>query len=85
MMIGNLSTSLNKPKLPTLADIERRRHELLILAGLHSQHPASPAFPDPASPPTSVLPTPEPLPAFALLRPSAETEPDEEPALSEVE
>ncbi len=46
-MIGNLSTSLTKPKLPTLAEIERRRHELLTLAGLHSQHQTSPASPTP--------------------------------------
>ena len=71
-MIGNLSTSLTKPRLPTLAQIERRRHELLTQAGLHSQHQTSPASPDPAPPPTRALPTPEPLPASAPLRPSAE-------------
>src|ERR1700685_633594 len=84
-MIGNLSTSLTKPKLPTLAEIERRRHELLPLPGLHPQHQTSPASPDPASPQTRTLPTREPLPASAPLRPSAEPKPAEEPALSEVE
>ncbi len=74
MMIGNLSTSLTKPRLPTLAEIERRRHELLTLAGLHSQHQTSPASLDPASPPTRALPTPEPLPASVPRRPSAELE-----------
>jgi hypothetical protein len=64
-MIGNLSTSLTNRKLPTLAEIERRRHEPLTQAGLRSQHQTSPASPDPASPPASVLPTPEPLPASA--------------------
>ncbi len=77
MMIGNLSTSLTKPKLPTLADIERRRHELLTLAGLHSQRKTSPASPAPASQPTAAPPTPEPLLASALLRPFAEVQPDE--------
>ena len=48
-MIGNLSTSLTKPRLPTLAQIERRRHELLTQAGLHSQHQTSPGFPRPGS------------------------------------
>ena len=66
MMIGNLSTSLTKPKLPTLADIERRRHELLTLAGLHSQRKTSPASLDPASPQTAALPTPEPNPTSSV-------------------
>jgi hypothetical protein len=69
--------SLTKPKLPTLADIERRRHELLTLAGLHSQRKTSPASPTPASQPTAAPPTPEPLLASALLRPFAEVQPDE--------
>ena len=76
-MIGNLSTSLTKPRLPTLAQIERRRHELLTQAGLHSHHQTSPASLDPASPPTRALPTPAPLAASAPLRPSAELKPDE--------
>jgi hypothetical protein len=61
-MTRNLSMSLTKPRLPTLAEIERRRRQLLTQAGLHSQHQTSPASLDPASPPTRALPTPEPLP-----------------------
>jgi hypothetical protein len=60
MMTENLSTSLTMPKLHALAEIERRRHEQPTQAGPHSQHQTSPAFLDPASPPTSALPTPVP-------------------------
>ena len=56
MMTGNLSTSLTKPTLPTLVDIERRRHELLTLAALNSRRQTSLSSLDPASPPTGPLP-----------------------------
>ena len=78
MMTGNLSTSLTKPTLPTLVDIERRRHELLTLAALNSRRQTSLSFLDPASPPTG--PTPDPSPTS-----SVKNELSSRPKRSEVE
>ncbi len=47
-MIGNLSTAIKRPVLPTLADIERRRAELL---NYQLNHPQQQSPPDSAEPP----------------------------------
>jgi hypothetical protein len=51
-----------RPNSPTLAQIKQQREELLAQVDLPSQHSTGPADPDPASPPITALPTPEPLP-----------------------
>jgi hypothetical protein len=62
MLIPNLRMGITRPNPPTLAEVEQQREELLTQVDLPSQHATSPAEPDPASPPITALPTPEPLP-----------------------
>ena len=59
IMTDTLETGITAPRLPTLAEIERRTEELLAQPAPPSRHATSAA--DPASPPTAVLPTSEPL------------------------
>jgi hypothetical protein len=58
-MRETLETGITSPKLPALAERERRTKELLAQPAPPSRHATSAA--DPASPPKAVLPTPEPL------------------------
>ena len=61
-MKRNLRMDLTRPTPQTLAEIERQWEELHTQADLPSWHATGPAVPGPASPPITVLSTPEPLP-----------------------
>jgi hypothetical protein len=60
-MIRNLRTGIGRPFIPTLADVQRRRAELLaLLPQLHPEQHNQPPEPDPRFPSS---PEPDPLPA----------------------
>jgi hypothetical protein len=68
-MIRNLSTGIGRPFIPTLADVQRRRAELLgLLSQPQPERHTEPAEPDPYFPSS---PEPDPAPAPEPPRPPA--------------